>query len=143
MTRFDCNGSLKIMFNGGDLQNVLLKFRHDFLHERPENYGVTQEIKDKIREQLHLTPKDIYATLAKDYLDLTQKQVHYWWTKQIQELYKRNDDQLISAKIFLEETQFNIVTYHYENNVKYIGFLTNYFDTLKNNSEIICDATCK
>jgi len=143
MTRFNCNGTLKVKFSGENSNRVMLKFRHDFLHARPENHGVTQEIKDKIRQQLHLTPKEIYASL--NYPDLTQKQVHYWWTQQIQEIYKKNDNQLISAKILLEEAHLNVLMYRYEpeSDAKCIGFLTNFFDILKNNYEIICDATCK
>jgi len=118
MTRFNCNGALKITFYG---EKIMLKFRHDFLHAHPENYSVTTEIKDKIQQQLHLTPKEIYATL--NYPDLTQKQVHYWWTQQIQYVYKKNDNQLISAKILLEEAHLNILIYCYKSAVKCIGFL--------------------
>ena len=76
------------------------------------------------------------------YPNLTQKQVHYWWTQHIQQLYKKNDDQLISANILLEEARFNIVMYNHESEIKYLGFLTNFFEILKNNNEIVCDATC-
>lgn len=143
MTRFNCNGILKVKFYGENVNRAVLKFKHNLLHARPEHYGVTPEIKDKIRQQLHLTPKEIYATL--NYPDLTQKQVHYWWTQQIQDVYKKNDNQLISAKILLEEAHLNVLVYSHESesDVKCIGFLTNFFDTLKNNHEIICDATCK
>ena len=104
---------------------------------------VTNEIKSAIAQQLHLTPKDIFATLEADCPNLTQKQVHYWWTQQTQRLYKKDNDQLKSAKILLEEAQFDILMYNFESGVKYIGFLTSLFNQMRSNNKIIVDATCK
>ena len=61
----------------------------------------------------------------------------------MQEQYKKNNDQLLSAKILLEEAAFNVFMYNSDSGVRYIGFLTNFFENLKNNTEIFCDATCK
>ena len=98
---------------------------------------------DCIRQQLHLSPKDIFSGMEKYYPNLTQKQVHYWWTRQVQALYKKDNDQLLSAKMLLEEAHFDILLFNCEEGIKYIGFVTNFFNQLKSNGEIIFDATCK
>jgi len=122
-----------------------LELNHDIFHQRPEKNGVTQEIKDQIRQQLHLAPKDIFASIESNYLNLTQKQVHYWWTNLMQQQYRRDTDQLISARYLLQESGFTIILHNNDDTsgIKYVGFLTTFFDSLKNNNEIIIDATCK
>lgn len=142
MVRFKCNGTLKVKLYETS-NKITLKLLHDVFHPRPEKCAVTEETKEQIRQQIHLLPKDIYASLQSTHPDLTQKQVHYWWTQQMQGQYKKNDDQLLSAKILLEEATFSILMYSSNPRVRYIGFLTNFFDNLKNNTEIFCDATCK
>jgi len=141
MTRFKCNGNLNIKIDEA-LKKVSLEFTHDILHSRPERCGVTDEIKVEIRQQLHLAPKDIFTSLQMSYPDLTQKQVHYWWTQHMQAQYRKDSEQLASTKILLQEAGFNILIHNYDG-VKYIGFLTGFFDDMKANTEIICDATCK
>jgi len=122
---------------------VSLKFVHKTLHERPDRFDVTEEMQLAIHQQLHLSPKDIFSGMEMYYPNLTQKQVHYWWTRQVQALYVKNNDQLLSAKMLLDETQFDILLFNCEEGIKYIGFVTNFFNQLKSNSEIIFDATCK
>jgi len=142
IARFDCGGTLKIKINTA-LRNASLELTHKILHARPEKIAVTDEIKATIRQQLHLAPKDIYSGLEEDNPNITQKQVHYWWTRQIQELYKRDDNQLVSTKMLLEDAQYEILLHNCEAGTKYIGFVTSFFNSMKSNKEIIFDATCK
>jgi len=116
---------------------------HKILHARPEKVTVTDEIKATIKQQLHLALKEIFSSLEADNLKLTQKQVHYWWTRQIQELYKRDDNQPVSTKMLLEDAQYEILLHNCEAGTKYIGFVTSFFNKMKSNKEIIFDATCK
>jgi len=141
MTRFNCNGNLNIKIDKTS-KKISLELTHDILHPRPEKCGVTKEMKMEIRQQLHLAPKDIFTSLQMSYPDLTQKQVHYWWTQHMQEQYKKDNEQLASTKILLQEAGFNILIHNYDG-VKYIGFQTGFFDVIKANAEIVCDATCK
>ena len=133
--RFDCNGCLKIK-----LHNSLNKVSLKFVHKTPDR---VEEMKLTIGQQLHLSPKDIFSGMEMYYPNLTQKQVHYWWTRQVQASYKKDNDQLLSAKMLLEEAQFDILLFNCEEGVKYVGFVTNFFNQLKSNNEIIFDATCK
>src|SRR5438128_4379069 len=142
MPRFECNGLLKIKINYNS-RTASLELNHDMFHQRPEKNGVMQEIKDQIRQQLHLAPKDIFASIERNYPNLTQKQVHYWWTNLMQQQYRRDTDQLISAQHLLEESGFTIILHNDTSGIKHLGFLTTFFNSLKNNNEIIIDATCK
>ena len=87
--------------------------------------GVTPEIKDQIRQQLHLAP------IERNYPKLTQKQVHYWWTNLMQQQYLRDTDQLISAQHLLEESGFTIILHNDTSGIKHVGFLTTFFNFLK------------
>ncbi|CAG8505426.1 3837_t:CDS:2 [Gigaspora rosea] len=58
--RFDCKGTIKL---------------------------VSKEIKLEIQKNLHLSPSEIYKQLEQEHLDLTQKQVHAWWTSFIKKEY--------------------------------------------------------
>jgi undecaprenyl pyrophosphate synthase len=143
MIRFPCNGHIKIIIDNNE-QIAKLEMKHDLLHTRPEKYNVSEEVKNSIRHQVHLAPKDIFSTLELSHPELTQKQVHYWWTQAIQEKYKKDNDQLISAQIHLKESQLNkVLLLNVNSNVQNLAFTTIFFDQMKNNDEIIVDATCK
>jgi len=90
-----------------------------------------------------LAPKDIFSTLEFSHPELTQKQTHYWWTQAIQEQYKKDDNQLVSAQILLEKAQFNKLSLNITPEIQYLGFITTFFEPLKNNNEVVVDATCK
>ena len=146
MIRFPCNGHIKITINN-DTQMAQLEMKHDLLHIRPEKCNVSEEVKDFIRQYIHLVPKDIFPMLELSYPKLTQKQVHYWWTQIVQQQYKKDDNQLVSARIQLkecEESQNNkLLLLNIKSDIQYIAFTTLFFDQMKNNKEIVVDATCK
>ena len=66
-----------------------IHLKHEILHQRPERNRVTEEIKNEIKENLHLTPSDIYNMLEQNHPEITQKQVHAWWTVFIQRVYSK------------------------------------------------------
>lgn len=77
--RFDCKGTIKIVINiEANYASVHLK--HSTIHKRPDRYRVSKEIKLEIQKNLHLSPSEIYKQLEQEHLDLTQKQVHAWWS---------------------------------------------------------------
>lgn len=56
MERFKCNGVIKISVD--NLNNIVsLSVKHDFLHLRPANVEVSQDIKDYIKEHIDLLPR--------------------------------------------------------------------------------------
>ncbi|GBC07258.1 hypothetical protein RclHR1_07340004 [Rhizophagus clarus] len=76
--RFKYDRTIKISID--NLNNMVnLSIKHDFLHQRPANVGVFQDIKDYIKEHIDLLPREIYAQLVSKGLDLSihQKQIHF------------------------------------------------------------------
>ena len=140
--RYDCNGVLKISLNV-ETQIAKINLQHNLLHKRPDRFGVNNIIKEEIKRNLHLTPSDIFKQLEQQYPNLTQKQVHAWWSYFIKETYVRDDNQLLSAQMLLYENNYELLYKSSEIGVQYFGFITPFFDILKTNKEIIVDATCK
>ncbi|CAG8729893.1 6542_t:CDS:2, partial [Cetraspora pellucida] len=97
---------------------------------------------EHIKKYIYLTPSDIYKQLKSNYPDLMQNQVHAWWNKFIKEKYVcDNNNQLNSMKVLLEEYNYSIVLENITKSIKYLGFITPFFNLLLKNKEIIVDAT--
>ena len=144
MARFDCNGIIKITINEA---NNMAK-QHDFLHKRPSNTTVSQEIKDYIKENIDLLPREIYAWLVAKGLDISIRanQIHFWWTQIGQNRYKRHEDAFQSAIEWLQEGQCNVFL-NETVPVRAIAFMTGIYEHFRQmNLEIRecgIDATCK
>ncbi|CAG8849884.1 6133_t:CDS:2, partial [Gigaspora margarita] len=84
--------------------DAIIKLYYDIIHDNLENVSTLEEIKQEIRTNLHLDPAQICTILRNKYdiLNITAKQIHYWWLIFIQESYKINNDQIISACTFLK-----------------------------------------
>ncbi|CAG8657884.1 4594_t:CDS:2 [Cetraspora pellucida] len=120
MERFDCDGTLQITLNI-ITNSASIYLKHETLHRRPERNRVTEEIKNYIKKNIHLTSSDIYHALELNSTELTQKQVH----------------------ILLEESTYQIIMFNNDNGIKLLGFITPFFEKLKKNQEIFIDATHK
>jgi hypothetical protein len=139
--RFDCNGVLKISLNM-ETHIVTIDLKHNLLHKRPHRYGLNDSIKEVIKGSLHLTPSDIFKQLGLQYPDLTQKQVHACWIYFIKETYMRDNNQLLSAQMLLQEYKYKLLCSS-KIDVSYFGFITPFFEILKRSEEIFVDATCR
>ncbi len=130
------------MINTND-QQATINYTYSILHKRSERYLIDEEIKEFINSQIHLSPAEIFGQLELRNPNITQKQIHYWWTKLMKKKYERNQNQLISTHLLLNENNYNIIFMDLNGDVKYIGFITPLFQKLINNNEILVDATCK
>ncbi|CAG8687554.1 9232_t:CDS:2, partial [Racocetra persica] len=141
MERFACEGTLYISINlNSNFAKIRLK--HNFLHKRPERFEVDNVVQEHIKKNIYLTLSDIYKQLESNYPDLMQKQVHAWWNKFIKEKYVcDNNNQLNSMKVLLEEYNYSIVLENITEGIKYLGFITPFFNLLLKNKEIVVDAT--
>lgn len=125
-----------------------LSVKHDFLHKKPINTEVPQDVKDFIKEHIDLLPKEIYAQLVSKGLDpsIRQKQIHFWWSKLGQKRYKRDDDAFISAIKWLKEKYYNIILEE-TIPVRAVAFMTGIYNRFKQMgvkiNECGIDATCK
>ena len=75
--------------------------------------------------------------------NLTQKQVHAWWSILFKQEYVRDNDQLISAEILLKEYGYKILLSNTKDGIKFLSFTTPFFEKMIKNQEIIIDATYK
>ncbi|GBC07411.1 hypothetical protein RclHR1_07440016 [Rhizophagus clarus] len=106
--RFDCDSTIKITINITNLQ-AEIDYTHGILHKRPERHPINENIKEFINSQLHLSPAEIFAQLELNNPDITQKQIHYWWTQIMKKNYQKDQDQLISSYLLLNERNYNII----------------------------------
>ncbi|CAB5357647.1 unnamed protein product [Rhizophagus irregularis] len=119
---FDCNGLITISINMNTFL-VTIHLKHDILHKRPERCAVSDTIKEKIKQYINFTPKDIFRQLEQENPDLTQKQVHAWWANFIKQEYIRDkNNQLKSAKLLLEEYNYEIILVNIEDKTNALGF---------------------
>ncbi|RGB39365.1 hypothetical protein C1646_803616, partial [Rhizophagus diaphanus] len=110
MKRFTCDGTIKISIDK-NMKISEIELRHKDLHTRPVNKSVPQSVKDFIKENIDLLPREIYKRLVNNGLDISikQKQIHFWWTELGQERYKCCEDAFESACIWLLENNYNII----------------------------------
>ncbi|RIB12830.1 hypothetical protein C2G38_2327609 [Gigaspora rosea] len=110
MERFDCHGTIKITINqSNNIAKLVLK--HELIHAQPKNVIVSQDIKEFIKENINLLPREIYAQLVENGLNplIRQKQIHFWWSELGQNRYRRQDDAFESAIQWLRKGQYKIV----------------------------------
>lgn len=147
MERFECNGTIKISINQS-INIAKLIFKHKLVHEKPKDIAVPQSIKEFIKENIDLLPREIYAQLIDNgmNLEIRQKQIHFWWTELGQNRYKRQDDAFESVIQWLYEGQYKIILEE-TRPVRALAFMTNLYNYLKqeniNIHECGIDATCK
>ena len=104
MERFCCEGVVKIIIN--EVTKIAkIDLQYDFLHVRPNITTMPENIKEFIKENIDLLPREIYARFINKGLDLSirQKQIHYWWTKLGQVRYKRHENAFELTKLWLKE----------------------------------------
>ena len=145
--RFDCGGFIKISINE-ITQMTEVTLYHRILHEKPMDMSITQNIKDFIKNNIDLLPREIYARLISEGINLLvrQKQIHFWWSQLGQDRYKRHDNAFESAYIWLLENQYNIILQQVEP-VHALAFDTGFLEQLNGLGIIInesgIDATCE
>ena len=113
--KFKCGGILKISIKE-TTHKAEITLCHKNLHAKPVDTSIPQNIKDFIKTNIDLLPKEIYARLVnnKDIdlpLFIKQKQIHYWWTQLGQDRYKRHNDIFESAHLWLLENQHKVLLY--------------------------------
>jgi hypothetical protein len=95
MKRFYCDGWLKIAIDMERKEAVVeLTHRH---HAEYIDVRVSEEVKEYIKENLRLTPRQIWEDLGAKTGNITEKQLHHWWMEFNQEEWKKDKDQVLSA----------------------------------------------
>ncbi|KAF0527756.1 ATP-dependent DNA helicase pif1 [Gigaspora margarita] len=147
MNRFDCHGKLIIKIDI-PASKVIIKLKHDIIHEMPVNVTTPMEIKQAIMENLNLDPTQL-RTYLRDRFDIskiTMQQIHYWWSFFTQNFYKSDENHIISTHNFLISSRANGCELCYElinSQIIAIGFTTPLFKNKQLVTEVHCDATYK
>ncbi|CAG8592624.1 7847_t:CDS:2 [Cetraspora pellucida] len=81
--------------------------QHNFMHNKPIDIAVPSEVKQKIKENLKMTPTYLRLYLRKkfDLSYIISKQIYYWWSYYTQQFYKYDEDHVVFARAFLEQQQ--------------------------------------
>lgn len=147
MERFHCNGVIKVSINPST-NMAEVHVQHDFLHPRPKNISVPENIKDFIRDNIDLLPREIYARLVSDGMapSIRQKQIHFWWSELGKHRYQRADNAFESAIQWLKEHEHKIILEETQP-VRALAVLTGLHEYLQEMGRSIdecgIDATCK
>ncbi|RIB22505.1 hypothetical protein C2G38_2243266 [Gigaspora rosea] len=122
---FNCEGLVKLSL---DYENSIIHLYlcYNKLYLCPViKESINENIITFIKNNLHLTPRQLWEILQQQSPTLTQKQVHYWWTIFYQELYYRNDNQFVLAKSLLKEYDKDLLLYsNNENRLYELAFAT-------------------
>ncbi|CAG8436323.1 3850_t:CDS:2, partial [Scutellospora calospora] len=131
MERFDCNGCIKVNINL-TLQIARITVEHNILHSKPNNVAVPEDVKQYIKNNIDLLPREIYARLIDKGMDtsIVQKQIHYWWATFGSNRYIRHNDAFKSALMWIEEECYKVIV-NTTTPVRAIGFLTGLLDDFK------------
>ncbi|CAG8833289.1 4455_t:CDS:2, partial [Racocetra persica] len=129
--RFTCNGVLKILLDM-EMNVAMVDLQYNLFHRCSDRFNITDNVKAEIQQNIHHTPADIFRQLEQQNPNLTQKQE-----------YEHNyNNQLNSTKILVEENELKMILIN-DQEIKYLGFIIPFFELLKNNNEIVIDATYK
>jgi hypothetical protein len=109
--RCECGGFITIKI---DYENNLAFFKLDHtLHSRPNHIDITDSIKQYINANIRLSVSEIYREIKEQQLPghelLTRGQVYYWWNRQTVMEYQRDNNESISAQLFLQEKKYSII----------------------------------
>ncbi|CAG8698471.1 9658_t:CDS:1, partial [Ambispora gerdemannii] len=116
-------------------------------HEKPIDLTTPPEIKHEIMENLYMDSVQLQTHLRQtfDILQITPKQINYWWSTFCQCFYKLDEDSVISARRFLENpNNNNQFCFEWRSElVTAIEFITPLLTKLLPVLSIHCDATYK
>jgi hypothetical protein len=144
MERFECNGILRITICPTIAK---ITISHRFAHPYPVDNNISDDVKTFIQSNSNLLPKDIYSQLIQQNLSTTirQKQIHFWWSKYMQEKFKRHECAFTSSGLWLQEQEQKII-FQISTPVHAIAFSTGFTKMLQKHGyniiECGIDATC-
>lgn len=153
ISRYECSGSIKLYIHP-DEKRVIVQVDHKVAHQHPDYKRIEFPIKAKewIKNNIALNMKnaEVYQRLTRETIIdpkiHTKEQVYYWTSVYKKEIYMMNkENQLLSAKKFLEQSDFKILCYLENEFVRAMGFLTSLIKhvNLESITEIVVDSTFK
>ena len=107
MIRFPCQSQLNITCRSpaqGDQRIIRVSFRHAKAHLPYENVAMPEGALAIIQQDLeHSTPSALVTKIQDLFPNVSAPQIYTAWAQMSEMLWKRNTDQLTSAKLLLKE----------------------------------------
>ena len=127
-------------------KNWLWKWAYHVLHSCPDHINVTNIVKEYINANIKLSVSEIYHEIKEQKLPgyelLIRGQVYYWWNRQAVLEYRWDNNECMSAQLFLQEKNHSIIFETHEP-TKSFAFITQFFSQISYNffETIVTDVT--
>jgi hypothetical protein len=114
MKRFPCRSSLGITYQTGarygtTIGRVLIRLEQHSSHVEYFDVTMPEEALAMIHEHIEwLSPVAMVTKIRTHFPDVTAKQVHTAWTKFSEPHWRKDDDQMLSAEMLLEEFEEDV-----------------------------------
>ncbi|KAK7456463.1 hypothetical protein VKT23_010712 [Stygiomarasmius scandens] len=108
MKRYTCESNAMISAKSAPKDKtktlVTIRFRHGQNHQAYYDVELPRQAIETIRDNLdHCTPNSLVPVIQWDFPNVTAAQIYRAWSTMSEELWKRDPDQMTSAKMLLEE----------------------------------------
>jgi hypothetical protein len=152
MRRYECQSKLNISVgtnSSGDekIRTVTIWLEHRKRHTPYYDVALPPEAAEMIREHLDwTTPNEIARKVKAAYPTVSTMQVHKAWTAMSEMLWKRNADQIASARVLLaEDDNVDLLTIATTDGVEQVAWVMKRIANALRGKivEIGIDATCK
>ena len=151
MHRYECKSKLSIWCKTNRRERtctITIWLEHHKRHPAYYNIALPPEAAEMIRENLDwTTPSDMARKIQLAYPSVSTKQVHKAWTTMSETLWKRNSDQITSAKALLAEYEddADLLTIPTMDGVKQVAWVMKRIANALRGKivEIGIDVTCK
>lgn len=153
MHRYECKSKLNIscrsnLSRGENTRTITIWLEHQKKHVPYYDVALPLEAVETIREDLEwTTPSEMARKIQVAYPVVSAKQVHKAWTTMSEMLWKRDPEQMLSARTLLKEyeTDVDVLTIPAMDGIEQVAWvMRKVMDALKGKIvEIGIDATCK
>ncbi|KAJ3978648.1 hypothetical protein F5890DRAFT_1655723 [Lentinula detonsa] len=154
MERFPCHGRLNVTLRSATALNpslkiVIIRIEHHAAHVLYYDVSMKSEALHILRDNLQWsTPSSLVPIIQESHPEVTAAQIHSAWTRMSEEIWKKDQAQLLSAKILLDSAfgdEVDVLEAITEDGVDMLAWgmkkVIQKLDIVQNGIEIALDAT--
>lgn len=127
----------------------MVEYSHKMLHSRPSHIKTSPQVKKFIQDNINCSASEMCHQIHECQIirheNITIQQIYYWWSFLSHKLYCCHSDPLLSIKIFVEESNLEIIAIvnSLDSSIPALGLLTTLFHRSIYNKfdAIVIDAT--
>ncbi|KAJ3981412.1 hypothetical protein F5890DRAFT_1417699, partial [Lentinula detonsa] len=156
MERFPCHGRLNVTSRSATALNpslkiVIIRIEHHAAHVLYYDVSMKSEALHILHDNLQWsTPSSLVPIIQESHPEVTAAQIHSAWTRMSEEIWKKDQAQLPSAKILLDSAfgdEVDVLEAITEDGVDMLAWgmkkVIQKLDIVQNGIEIALDATCE